>query len=310
MTQPVLHLLYENDGQIRRNAFVFQLYETLDANFQVVPTSRDELLAGQYEQPGEGVLALSLLRQRSWRRVIPFLARYADRCGIYLYDQDPWEAYHDKASSPGTFAGVASMVNVRAYLITSDWWARYIRETDNVPVKFVRMGILPRLCDIGKPFGDRSHEVGFQGTVHGHRREFFDRMKARGVDVACLERRPFLEFLETIQDVGIFLYDDSAAITMGGKPASFHGLWGKCLTVAGRGCYVIRNHDLSYGPYQIDELPTVFTFENEEEVPAIVEKIRAMSEQERNDAIVTTVNRIKERNDWMSVVRALTEDAG
>jgi len=302
-----LYLLCHDRDQITRGVFIAQLYETLTHEFRVEAVTVGELTAGVRERPGPSDLVLSVLKQRIWRRLTPFLAHYIADSGIFLYDQDPWEAYHDTASSPGVYRHLAAMIPVRSYLVTSGWWAEYIAERDRLPVKFVRMGILPRLCDFGKPYAARPYEVGFQGTVHGHRKAFFDRMRTRGLQVACLERQPFEKFLETVQDIGVFLYDDSDAINLDGIPTSVHGLWGKCLTVAARGCFVVRNYDLSMAHFGIDELPTVFAFRTEEDVPEIIEKIRSMPEKERNQRIHTAVSRIKDRNDWMTVVRALQE---
>lgn len=302
-----LHFLYEDSSQIHQNCFVAQLTETLTRHFDVRATSRQALLEGSYAEPVKGELALTVLKQRTWKRLIPFLAKYSEKSGLYFYDQDPWEAYHDEASSPGVYPLVASLVNVRTFLVTSGWWADYIAGTDRLPAKFVRMGILPRLCDRGKPYAARPYEVGFQGTVHGHRKAFFDRMRARGLQVACLEKQPFEKFLGTVQDIGVFLCDDSQSFTFDGISNSFHGLWGTCLTVAARGCFVVRNYDLGMAHYGMGELPTVFAFRTEEEVPDIIEKIRSMSESERNQRISTAVSRIRERHDWMTVVRALRE---
>jgi hypothetical protein len=308
MQQQSLYLLYEDDRQIQENAFVAQLHETLAKSFSIVGTSRDALIEGAYTAPPENAIALSLLRLRNWSRLLPFIARYAEEAGLFLYDQDPWEAYHDKASSPGAYPTVGRLLNTRGFLVTSGWWADYIRDREQLPVTFVRMGISPSLCDLGPPFAARSHELGFQGAVHGHRRAFFDRMQARGLRVDCLPRQPFLTFLETVQDIGIFVYDDSSAITLDGEPSSFHGLWGKSLTVAGRGCFVIRNEDLGKPHYAINELPTVFTFQSEDEVPGIVDMIRGMPEEERNNRRRTAVSRIRERDDWTTIVTALRQN--
>jgi len=305
MSKETLHLLYEDDRQIHENAFTAQLYQTLGDHFSIIGTSHQALIAGAYDVPPANALALSLLRLRNWSRVTPFIARFAEQSGLVFYDQDPWEAYHDKASSPGAYRQTARLVKARRFFVTSGWWADFIRDREGIKTEFVRMGIRPSLCSLGPSFAERPHELGFQGTVHGHREAFFSRLRDRGFQVDCLAREPFQKFLETVQNIGIFVYDDSSAITLDGEPSSFHGLWGKCLTVAGRGCFVIRNYDLGKSHYAIDELPAVFTFKKEEEIPEIVETIRRMSEEERNERRSTTVSRIQERDDWTSIVAAL-----
>ena len=300
-----LHLIYKDREQILENCFIKQLYATLRASFEVVGVAEADLRAGNYSQPGEHDLVLSVLPLRYWRNLIPFLARYAENAQLLLYDQDPWEAYHDKACCPGIYPLASDLLPVKAFLITSKWWADYIAQRDGLPTRFVRMGAVAANCDAGPPFSQRPYPVGFQGIVHPHRRAFFERLAAQGVESTLLERQPFTTFLKTVQQIGIFLYDDNNAITVDGMPTSFHGLWGKCLTVAARGCFVIRNDDESRGPYGIDELPTVFPYSDEAEIPGLVARIRNMTESERNSRRADAVERIKQRNDWKTVVEQI-----
>lgn len=297
-----LHLIYKDREQILENCFIKQLYATLQASFDVVGVSEAELRSGTYSPPHSGTSVLSVLPLRDWRTLIPFLARYAEKVQLFLYDQDPWEAYHDQARCPGIYPLAADLLPVKAFLVTSKWWADYIARRDSLPTRFVRMGAVTANCDAGPPFSQRPYPVGFQGVVHPHRKAFFERLAARGVETTLLERQPFNTFLKTVQQIGIFLYDDNNAITVDGTPTSFHGLWGKCLTVAARGCFVIRNDDESRQPYGIDELPTVFPYRDEAEIPALVAKINDMAESERNSRITDAVERIKLRDDWKTVV--------
>lgn len=298
----ILYLIYKDREQILENCFIRQLYATLCENFQVIGVSEADLRSGDYRQPGDNTLVLSVLPLRCWRNLIPFMARYAEKAQLFLYDQDPWEAYHDKGCCRGVYPLAAELLSAKAFLVTSKWWADYIAQHDGLPTRFVRMGALAANCDVGPPFSERPYPVGFQGAVHPHRQAFFDRMAARGIEATLLERLPFTRFLKTVQQIGIFLYDDNNAITVDGRPTSFHGLWGKCLTVAARGCFVIRNDDESREPYGINELPTVFPYRDEAEVPELVARIRDMTESERVSRVADTVDRIKQRNDWKTVV--------
>lgn len=300
-----LHLIYKDREQILENCFIKQLYATLQNNFQIVGVSEADLRSGTYEQPGDDALALSVLPLRYWKPLIPFLARYAERAQLFLYDQDPWEAYHDGGCCPGIYPLAADLLPMKAFLVTSKWWADYIAKRDGLPTRFVRMGAVAANCDVGPPFSERPYLVGFQGALHPHRRAFFERMATRGVDATLLDRQPFMTFLKTVQQIGIFLYDDNNALTVDGVPTSFHGLWGKCLTVAARGCFVIRNDDESRRPYGIDDIPTVFPYQDEAEIPGLVAKIRGMTESERVSRMTDAVELIKKRNDWKSVVDQL-----
>lgn len=247
-----------------------------------------------------GSLVLSVLKQRSWDQYIPFLAKVTEKSGAFYYDQDPWEAYYSGASSPGVYRKLASMVPVRSFLVTSRWWANYIAKTDNLPTKFVRMGMLPKLCNRGPIYEKRPVEIGFQGSLHDQRTEFFQRMTKLGIDTQFLPSVPYKKFLKSVQDIRIFLH---RSVLPDGSP--FNGLWAKEIEVAARGTFAIRNWDEDADAYGIDEIPTVFPFEDESDVPDIIEKIRSMSAQDRNSRIDFAVSKIKERDDWQTVADAI-----
>lgn len=304
--KPLLVVLHEGRTQITQNCFIAQLHKVLKRNFSVraIPASRLDRLDGS--EFGLGDKILCLLKQRGWERALPALQRISARADLYMYDQDPWEAYHDHASSPGIYRKLAEAARVRAFLVTSGWWADYVAKTDQLPVRFVRMSLLPEWCDVGSDYLDRPYEVGFQGTVHPHRREFFDAMKNLGIDTVLLPPKPYKAFLETVQSIRIFLHDEHSDVCIGGK-LSYNGIWVKEIEVAARGCFAIRNLDEDFGSYGFHEIPTVFAFRDKAEVPAIVDEIRAMPVRERQERIVQAVGAIRDRNDWMTVVDAIRE---
>lgn len=295
-----LHLVYEDESQIKENCFISQLYRTLRSRFRIIRIPRLKLLDGVTPcEPGD--LVLSLLKQRTWERTIPFLAKVTEKSGAFFYDQDPWEAYYSQASSPGIYAKLARSTNVRAFLITSKWWRDHITKTDGLPIQFVRMGMLPSMCDAGPPFAKRPIEIGFQGTLHRNREQFFDRMNGLGVDVTFRPSVPYRKFLTTVQNIQIFLHHEALP---DGSP--INGIWIKEVESAARGLFSIRNFDSDYDAYNMRDIPTVYTFRQEAEVPGIIDTIRSLPENRRNDMIRESVNEIKRRNDWNSVADALT----
>lgn len=252
-----------------------------------------------------GHKVLSVLRLRNWRPCLPFLARISNVSKLYMYDQDPWEGFHDQGACKGIYDLYSEYADIQSFLITSKWWSDFVAEQTGATTNFVRMGAVEENCSVGQPFSKRRHEIGFQGTVHPHRRQFFEELARNGIRTDLLERVDFETFLETVQEIGIYLYDDHETLTINGSAASYHGLWGKCLTVAARGCFVIRNDDLSRVPYEIDEIPTVFTYRDKAEIPDIVAHIRAMSDEERWDRMNRAVEIIRNRSDWETVVHAI-----
>ena len=216
-----IHLLYVDKPQILQNCFIAQLHEVLCQHYEIAYISLVDLTLGNYAIPKEGEVIFSVLKQRLWRRHIPFLARLAEYGKLVMYDQDPWEAYHDKASSPGVYKNLCQLVPINRILVTSGWWANYIREVDSIPVKFVRMGVLAHNCKLGKSFEHRAHTLAFKGSVHKHRRDYFDFMKSKGYIVECLPPGSYKQFLKDIEEIGIFIHDEHADVKINNVSVSY-----------------------------------------------------------------------------------------
>jgi hypothetical protein len=304
--KPKLHVLYVDKRQIVLNCFISQLYHVLNECFDLVLVSHSQLTSGKYAKPARGELILSLLKQRMWGNSIPFLARFCERSGLIVYDQDPWESYHDSARCLGSYKLLNDLVPVRQFLVTSGWWSEYIKEKDKLPVSFVRMGVLQSNCSLGAPFAEREHPIGFQGTLHDHRSEFFDFLRQNGKDVAYLPPVEYNKFLTSIQSIGVFIHDERADVRLDGI-LSYNGIRIKDIEVAARGCFAVRNIDLDKDSYDIDDLPTIFTYSSREEALIVLDRILSIPERRKEDMRRETVARIRKRDDWQTVVRAILQ---
>ena len=300
-----LVVLYTDRRQALHNCFIGPLITFLGRHFTLYPVSVHRLLRGKEKLPKHHGGIFSVLQARTWSQLLPALERYLDGAPVVFYDQDPWEAYHDNAAAPGAYKLVHDALNVKRFLVTSSFWADYIRQEDALPAEFVRMSILPEYCDVGKEFARRQYPVAFQGSLHPHRKAFFERMKGLGVTLQTLPPVPYKQFLTAIQSIGIFLHDESNAIEMNGQKCNLNGIWVKEIEVAARGCFAIRNSDLDMDAYGISELPVIRPFTDEAEVPGIIDDILSLPEEQRNSMRREAVETIRRRNDWMTVVDAL-----
>ena len=304
-----IHILYQDKNQIFNNCFIHQLYKTLYFGYsQISHISLNDLKKGNLNILKKNDKILILLKLRDWRINIPFIAKYFNKSQIFFYDQDPWEAYHDNCVARDVYKQVYDMINVKKFLITSSWWCDYIKKKENIPTEFVRMGILPSLCDLGPSYSKREHNLGFQGSINNYREDFFKRLKKKEIYVKVFPRVQFIEFLKQIQNIKIFIYNQHNSMTINKRKHSTQGLWGKCMTVAGRGCLVLRDFDDAAKTYNIDELPSVFTFKNENEIPKIIKMINTFSLEKIDDIRQKTVKKLKSRNDWNSIIEALESD--
>ena len=300
-----LVVLYADRRQVLQNCFIGPLITFLGRHFDLYPVSVRRLLRDAERLPKHHAGVFSVLQARTWARLLPDLERYLNGAPIVFYDQDPWEAYHDNAAAPGVYKLVHGVLNIKRFLVTSSHWANHIRQEDGLPAEFVRMSILPEYCNAGRDFSLRRYPVAFQGSLHAHRKAFFERMARMGVSLDTLPPVSYKQFLTTIQDIGIFLHDESNSIEINGQKCNLNGIWIKEIEVAARGCFAIRNSDLDMDAYGISELPVIRPFTEEAEVPGIINDILSLSEAQRNAMRREAVETIRRRNDWMTVVDAL-----
>ncbi len=301
-----LILIYDGFEQLKTNPFTHQLFYVLSNNFNIKLMSIDKL-SKQTDNLFDFKIVLVISRLRNWSKILNNCSDFLLQKKVFFYDQDPWEAYHDKGTCRGIYEKINIKVSPVCFFVTSSWWAGFISKKSNIPIKFVKMGILPKYCNKGKPFHLRKYNVGFQGLVHKHRLDFYNKIEKKGIKIELLKRESFFKFLSTVQNIKIFIYNDNKSLSINGRKQPLHGLWGKSLTVAGRGCFVIRNYDLAAKGYDIDELPTIKTFKNEREVIPLIQEILNRSDAENNALISKTVNKLKERNDWQSIINSVNE---
>ena len=115
---------------------------------------------------------LSVLRLRTLVRLAGSVARLLGDRPLYVYEQDVWQAFMDDSPYKGAYGQLAAQLNIAAFLVTSRWWHDFV-VARGLRAKFVRMGMLPEYCDAGPAWEDRPIRLGFQGTLHPHRRAFY-----------------------------------------------------------------------------------------------------------------------------------------
>ena len=148
-------------------------------------------------------------------------------------------------------------------------------------------------------------ELGFQGTLHPHRRAFYARLEQIGFKVEVLASAPYKSYLENLHRMRIYLHTEDAPWTVDGQVIPRNALWIKETEVAARGTFAIRDHEHEAEAYGIAELPTVIPYRRVEDIPEIVAQIEAMPSLERRERMVAAAETMRRRDDWASVVRAM-----
>jgi len=299
-----LLLLVDSPRYIKANCYQSQLLATLKSVYRVDMVSADAIALGRLDGLENADRVLSVLRLRTLQRLAPILAPQLASAPVWIYEQDPWQAYMDGSPFKGSYEQIAAALNVASFLNTSRWWSDHVK-AHGLPSIFVRMGMLPKYCCIGKPWEKRKVALGFQGTVHPHRKIFFDALAGMGVSVSVFPSQSYRAYLKTLHDIRIYIHTEDDPWCLEGAWTPRNALWIKDTEVAARGCFAIRDHEGESAAYDIAELPTIFTYRQVTEVPEIIASIQAMPAQERAERMSRSVERMRQRNDWMTVVDAI-----
>jgi hypothetical protein len=229
---------------------------------------------------------------------------------LIFYDQDPWESYHDDGICRGVYKEVAQHLNVGHFFITSQFWSTYVARVDELPTQYVRMGMLPRLCSYGKAPSRRNTLIGFQGTLHQNRKEFFDRVGQFGLNVTLMKSASHKSYLKNLRRMKIFLHSENPKLTIEGSRIDLNATWIKDLEVASQGCFAIRSWDVEADKYGIEAIPLIKSFRDESEIPNLVEEVLSMSTVQTRDEVEESVDRIKARDDWDQLAHAVANPGG
>lgn len=299
-----LLLLVDSAKYVQEHCYQHQLYYTLLKNYRVRMMSARAIKYYPFVRTTAYDRILCALRLRTADRLIQPLERLLGDTPFFFYDEDVWHAFIDGYSCKGAYHRIAKRLNVTAFLVTSQWWRNYAAK-QGLPARFVRIGMLPQYCDCGPEWDTRPIRLGFQGTLHPHRRIFYDKMKECGLSVDLFRSVSYGDYLSNLHRMRISVHTEDAPWTVEGNAVSRNALWGKEAEVAARGAFTIRDYEDEADAYGIAELPTVMPFRRVEDVPEIVSAIEAMPSSERRDRIAAAVETVRRRDDWASVVQAM-----
>ena len=302
-----LLLLADSKKYIKENCYQSQLFEVLKKHYRVTFLSIDQLKKAPIYKLDRYDRVLSVLRLRTIIANIDLLQQRLNNRGLYIYEQDPWEAFKDDSPYKGGYQAIDTKLKVLAFLNTSQWWSDFINSR-GFRSTFVRMGMLPSYCAVGKLWDDRQFKISFQGSLHSHRKVFYDYLADLGVIVEILPYSPYKNFLKNLQNICIYIHTEDAPWIVDGVPLKRNALWIKESEAAARGCFVIRDYEEESRAYGISELPTIFTFSEKGEVPDLIKQILSMSTEEKNERILRSVQAMRSRDDWRTVVDAIERE--
>lgn len=309
--RPTLLWIVDSRSYISNHCYQRQLYETLASFFNVnIVSIRQIRLFGKWVNPKNYDYILCSMRQRTLVEHLDTLGRFLSGRKIWIYDEDPWQAFLDSSEHKGAYYKIRDSltthgVDIIGFLLTSRWWSEFIR-SKGFRTKFVRVGMLPRFCDAGPDWKERPVSLGFQGSSKPHREKFFADIKDRfGLEVQTFGMTTYQKFMQNLHRIKIYLHSEDAPFTVEGQSISRQCLWLKEVEAASRGAFVIRNYEEESQAYEIKSIPSIRTFRNIEEIPEIVGAISGLDDLGKRKILHESVEIIRERNDWQNIVDAI-----
>ncbi|GAB4392145.1 MAG: hypothetical protein Tsb005_04890 [Gammaproteobacteria bacterium] len=299
-----LLLLVDSKPYIKANCYQHQLYSTLRQNFKIKCitsrqiTQQKPIVLEQYD------CILSVLRQRTLLALRNQIKVLLQGFPVSVYDQDPWQGFMDDSPYKNSYFRIADCLNINNFLVTSNWWSEYLAK-QGFSTRFVRMGMLPKYCKLGNPWERRGINLGFQGSLHTHRKQFFDELTKWGITVSFFTSAKYKNFLKNLNNIQIYIHTEQAPWKIDNQWYPRNALWIKDIEAAARGCFAIRDYEEESIAYDIDKIPTIFTYREIKEVPDIIHYINSLDTLTKNQMIKQSVEHIKQRADWETVVHAL-----
>jgi len=307
-------ILADSRKYIRSNCFQLQLHESIkihEKNFQINYFYLNPKELQNFEmfkhKSKSFRWVLSTLRQRVLFNNISLITKIVGDTPLKVYDQDPWQNYIDNSLTNGCYTLLQSNFQLSNIFVTSNYWANYISKVDKIPSIFVKMGMLPKLCQIGSTQVERGKSVEFKGSVHPHRQDAFNIMSKNGQIIKInSEILKYPRYLKYLQNLAIFVHDESGDwICRGEKIPMGTGMWVKDIEVASQGCFSIRNYNEESKTYSIDNIPLIKFYNDPSEVKNIVDEIFSLSEKQFTEIQTSSVQYITANDNWSETVNKI-----
>jgi len=309
-------VIADSRSYIKSNCFQKQLHKSIKDNVKNVKLDYFYLEPRQLQKLSMMIkrknvysFVVSTLRQRILFRNIRLIDSLIGNTPLKLYDQDPWNNYIDNSNTYDCYNTINRNLNLLRIYVTSHYWADYISKNDKLPSAFVKMGMLPQLCNLGLDQYARGKRVEFKGTLYPHREQAFDEMIKHGLalkfDSRILEYSDYLKYLRKL---AIFVHDESGYWKCRGENVPMStGMWVKDLEIASQGCFSVRNYHSDYQTYSLGLIPLIKFYRDPSEVKSIVEEIFALTPEASKEIQIASQQYIAQNDNWSSTVREIFE---
>jgi len=296
--------IVDSFSYVNTNCFQHQLQKSL-REFSNVETLELNNVLG-FRLTGKYDLVVSTLKLRTLYRAASQLRNAIGQTPIVIYDQDPWESWHDEAQFKGAYITISKYLNVKKFAVTTNWWSKFVRR-QRLPCEFVKMGVLPEYCTTGTNFLDKKIGVGFVGQLHPYRKQLFDSVGKMGIHITVQPGgKSYQEFLSTLSTFRFYLHAEHVELNAEGEKTNLDcGLWIKDVEAISQGCFSIRNRGSDHESYDLQNTGALLLYDDKREIPFIIDKINQMDKVERQNILNDAVEFIKKQDSWKKTAESL-----
>jgi hypothetical protein len=309
-------VIADSKGYIKSNCFQKQLHESIKVNVRNIEVDYFYLEPRNLQAINMIIkrkkiysFVVSTLRQRVLFNNIPLINKLIGCTPLKIYDQDPWNNYMDNSNTYDCYNTINSNFHLLKIYVTSQYWANYISKNDKLSSAFVKMGMLPELCNLGLDQSARKKRVEFKGTLYPHRQQAFNEMIKHGLALKFDSRiLKYSDYLKYLSKLAIFVHDESGYWKCRGENVPMStGLWVKDVEIASQGCFSIRNYHSDYQTYSLEHIPLIKFYRNPSEVKSIVEEIFALTHEESRKIQIESHQYIARNDNWKNAVGEIFE---
>ena len=304
-------LVVDSIKYTKNNCFLAQLYSKIlesSKNFSVLELSKKEtfrtkLIASKISDYSHVAL---IARQRTISKEFTYLVNLTSDLPVVIYDQDPWQSYIDSSESYQLYKKYKSL-NLTKFILTSQWWTKYVEERDQLATKFLKMGMNSELVSEGKTFDNRKISIGFKGSVRPHRLKAINEIEKLGlkVEISTNDLR-YKKYLKYLRNVKIFTHDESGYFPTDKKPVSMStAMWVKDVEIASQGAFVLRNYHQESETYDVSRIPTILMYESVSQAKQIVNDLFKLSPDDVALKQKTAIDYIKSQKSWETIAANL-----
>lgn len=305
--KPTLYDIVDTRVYVQTNCFQHQLNVALHENFDIKQIEMREMCLGIIPN---GALTLTRLRLRTLANNLLTLESILKKTKLFVYEQDTWENFLVESSYFGSYRKICDRLPVVSFFNMSHWWSDLVKSC-GLPSNFIQVWMRPEYCVEPIPWTQRKHDVVFCGTLYPHRVAFFDKLRAKGVNVEIVPSgKDYPSYLNLLSSSRITIRSEmiSWKIDTGGGPYTVtypNAQWQRDIECAARGCVSMREFDGEATLWNIDEIPSIMPFNNVSDATANIRATLLREPAQMDELIRRSVGVVRGRPGWQTVPDAI-----